>query len=266
MFKNRMVEIIEPSSGADRYARCFNLFIVTLILLNVLAVISETVKSIETEYSGILHIFEVFSVAVFTVEYLLRVWLATCDKRYQGKIIGRLKFLVSPLALIDLLAILPFYLPMVIPLDLRFIRTLRLARMSRIFKIGRYSGSLKSLANVLKDKKEEMLITIFAVVILLVIASSLMYYVENEIQPEAFSSIPAAMWWGVATLTTVGYGDIYPITPLGKLLGSLIAFLGIGLFALPAGVLSSGFIKEIQSKRQEINVCPHCGKEIVLKE
>lgn len=159
--------------------------------------------------------------------------------------------MLTPLAMIDLFAILPFYLPMIIPLDLRFIRAVRLFRLFRLFKIGRYSKALSLLKKVLKDKKEELILIIFVVFLLLIIFSSLMYFIEKEAQPEAFSSIPEAMWWGIITLTTVGYGDVYPITPLGKILGALIAFLGIGMFALPAGILGSGLVEVVRKK--EVN-------------
>ena len=128
--------------------------------------------------------------------------------------------------------------------------------------MGRYSESIKLFGKVLRAKKEELLIVVFAVFILLTISSSLLYYVEHEAQPEMFSNIPAAMWWGVATLTTVGYGDIYPITPAGKFLGAIISLLGIGLFALPAGILSSGFIEEIRRRKNKIRKCPHCGAKL----
>lgn len=199
---------------------------------------------------------------VFTLEYLLRLWTCTVDTRFHGAIKGRIRFAATPFALVDLIAILPFYLPMFLPLDLRFIRALRLFRLFRILKMGRYSESLKMLGNVLREKKEELLITIFVVLILLVISSSLMYFIENEAQPKAFSSIPSAMWWGVATLTTVGYGDVYPITPLGKFLGAIIALLGIGAVAVPAGILTSGFAGKIHEKYGKRTICPHCGKDI----
>ena len=126
------------------------------------------------------------------------------------------------MALIDLIAILPFYIPKITLLDLRFVRALRLFRIFRLFKIGRYSNALKIFHRAIRSKKEELLITLFAGGILLIIASSLIYFVENKSQPELFSSIPASMWWGVITLTTVGYGDIFPITVIGKILGSFI--------------------------------------------
>jgi len=137
---------------------------------------------------------------------------------------------------------------MIIPLDLRFIRAVRLFRLFRLFKMGRYSKAVFIFKKVLKEKKEELVLVIFVVLLLLIIFSSLMYFIEKEAQPEAFSSIPEAMWWGIITLTTVGYGDVYPITPLGKILGALIAFLGIGMFALPAGILGSGLVEVVREK------------------
>lgn len=260
--KKRIFEILEIASIGDLPSRIFDVFIMTLILLNVIAVILGTVERISSQYALFLRIFEVFSVAIFTVEYFLRLWSCTTDNRFENPIIGRIRFAVTPLALVDLMAILPFYLPMVIPFDLRFIRAVRLFRLFRLFKIGRYSQSLRTLGKVLKSKKEDLLITAFIVFILLVVASSLMYFVENKAQPEAFSNIPTAMWWGVITLTTVGYGDIFPVTMAGKILGSIISILGIGIFALPTGILASGFAEEIQKRRNRQRICPHCGKEM----
>jgi voltage-gated potassium channel len=260
--KDRIFEILETAPAGDLPSRAFDIFLITLISLNVIAVILETVRSISSQFSHLFTIFEIFSVGVFTIEYLLRLWTCTSDPNFSSPIKGRTRFALTPLVLADLLAILPFYVPMVIPLDLRFVRAVRLLRLFRLFKMGRYSESLKTLGSVFKLKKEKLLITVFVVFILLVIASSLMYFVENGAQPESFSSIPAAMWWAVATLTTVGYGDVYPITPLGKLLGAIIALLGIGLFALPAGILASGLVEMIHSMRGGPKICPHCGKEI----
>ena len=173
--------------------------------------------------------------------------------------------MVTPLALIDLMAVLPFYLPFVFP-DLRFMRALRLFRLFRVLKLARYSTSLQTFVDVLRLKKEELLLMLFAIMILLVVSSSLMYDVEHEAQPDDFSSIPAAMWWGIVTLATVGYGDIYPVTPWGKFIGSMVVILGIGLFALPTGVLASGFAEVLAKRKEEQKmagmVCPHCGRHI----
>jgi voltage-gated potassium channel len=173
--------------------------------------------------------------------------------------------MLSPLTLLDMLAILPFYLP--INLDLRFLRALRLFRAFRLLKVGRYNSSLKLIRNVFIDKREEIVLSLSMMAILLLFSACLLYFIENKSQPQAFSSIPAAMWWAVTALTTVGYGDIYPITPLGKLIASIIAISGIGMFALPAGIISSGFVESIQRRKQEhirqddVIHCPHCGEQ-----
>lgn len=175
---------------------------------------------------------------------------------------GKDRYILTPLALVDLVAILPFYVPMLVHLDLRTVRAIRLLRVFRLFKMGRYSESVRTLGRVFRAKKEELIVTTFMVFLLLEVASTLIFFAENEAQPEAFSSVPAAMWWGVTTLTTVGYGDVYPITLLGKVLGAIVAILGIGMFALPAGILGSGFVEEIQRTRRTVRLCPHCGQPI----
>lgn len=220
-----------------------------LIVANGLAVMLETVKSLDQRYSSIFYGFEIFSVAVFSIEYLLRLWVAPLDEKYKGPIAGRLRYAVSPMALFDLAAILPFYLPLAITIDLRVLRLLRLFRLFRLFKMTRYVESLRTFHRVFAAKKEELLITALMIFILLVFASTAMYAVENETQPDKFPNIPETLWWGVVTLTTIGYGDVYPVTPLGKVIGGVIAFLGIGLFALPAGILASGFTEELKRRQ-----------------
>lgn len=234
---------------------------VVLILLNVLAVMLETVNEIAEEYAGILLYFEYFSVAIFSIEYLLRIWCCNISKKYTGHMIGRIKFMFTPMAIVDLLSIMPFYLPMLITFDLRFVRLIRLSRIVRLFKMGRYSRAYILIKHVILAKKEYLAITLIFGMTLLIISSCMMYFIEHDAQPQIFSSIPATMWWGIVTLTTVGYGDSYPITPVGKCLSAVLALLGIGLFALPAGILASGFSEEIRKQHCE-TICPHCGKDI----
>lgn len=260
--KKRFYEILEVASPGDKPSRIFDIFIISLIFLNVVAIILESIEKLSLQFYSFFRIFEIFSVIIFTIEYMLRIWSSTENSKYKKPLIGRIRFILTPLALVDLFAILPFYLPMFIPIDLRFIRAVRLIRLFRLFKMGRYSQSMKLFGKVMKAKKEELFIAIFAVFILLTISSSLLYHVEKEAQPEAFSSIPAAMWWGISALTTVGYGDVYPITSLGKFFGAIISLLGIGLFALPAGILSAGFVEEIRKRREGEKLCPHCGEKI----
>ena len=256
--KKRIFRILEIEETDYLPSRIFAIFIMTLISLNVAAVVLETIKDLSLEYDFFFDAFELLSVIVFTIEYFLRLWTCTTDSKFASPFMGRVRFAVTPLALVDLMAILPFYFPMLIPLDLRFLRAVRLFRVFRVFKMARYSHSLKTLGAVLKAKREELMITLFVALVLLVLASSLMYIVEHEAQPEVISSIPAAMWWGVATFTTIGYGDVHPITPLGKIIGGIMAIFGIGMFALPAGIIASGFSEEIQ-KRHQKRICPHCG-------
>ncbi|MBL7048782.1 MAG: ion transporter [Nitrospira sp.] len=256
--KKRVNEILDKSSDNDFPSRIFDIFIVTLIAINVVCVILETVQSIHAEYYHLFIILDTISIAVFIIEYILRVWSCTVHEKFSRPVIGRLRFMVTPMAIIDLLAIVPFFL-LFADLDGRILRAVRLFRLFRLFKLGRYSESFKTLNNVLRAKKEGLAVNAFILFMLLIISSSLIYFLEHESQPEAFSSIPAAMWWGVATLTTVGYGDIYPITITGKIVGAFIAMLGIAMFALPAGVLASGFSDELRKKIFENNCCIYCG-------
>jgi voltage-gated potassium channel len=237
-------------------------FIYGLIILNVISLILESYKELRDSFSDLFYYFEVISVIVFSIEYLLRLWTSDLDENYKGNSFNkRLKFGFSSLGLIDLIAILPFYLPFVFPFDLRIIRILRLFRLLRIFKLGRYSKSLNTITIVLKKTKSELAITGFIAFILLVFSSTIMYYFENGVQPEKFASIGHAFWWAVATLTTVGYGDVYPITAMGKVMSGIIALIGIGFIALPTGIISSAFMERIQEQKNVENICkcPNCG-------
>lgn len=250
-FKRRAFETLEKGEGDDRLSKRFDIFIMTLILLNVAAVILETVESIHNQYEIYFDYFEYMSVFVFTIEYLGRLWTCTYHEKYKHPFFGRIKFIFSFMAIVDLLAITPFYLPLFLAIDGRVLRVLRLFRIVRIFKMGRYSTAFNMIVTVVSKRKEELLVTLTIVFVMLILASSLMYYVEHEAQPEVFRNIPETMWWGVATLTTVGYGDVYPITGLGKVLGAFIAILGVGIFALPAGIIASGFEAEISKRMRE---------------
>ncbi len=260
LYRRRAWEVVEAARTGDALSKVFDVFILVLIVLNIVAVIVETVQSAAARFGGILRLFEVFSVAVFTLEYGLRVWSCVEDERYRSPVRGRIRFILQAMSLVDLLAFLPFYMPFW-RMDLRSMRVLRMMRILRVAKIARYYTALGVIKNVFVSQKEELVLTSTVMVMLLVIASSLMYTCENAVQPEAFSSIPATMWWAVATLTTVGYGDITPVTVHGKVLGAVIAVLGIGMFALPAGILGAGFMDEIQKSKKK-RLCPHCGESL----
>ncbi|MDN5212696.1 ion transporter [Fulvivirgaceae bacterium BMA12] len=246
--KKRFYKIVYPSDSRKDPNFTFDVVIITLILLNVLAVIIESVPEINARFQRGFERFEIFSVVVFTLEYLIRLWTCTEMEAYKKPVTGRLKWSLTPMALIDLLAVLPFYLPF-IGVDLRFIRIFRLFRIFRLLKIARYTSALYLIRKILVNKKEELFVTLLFSVSLLIVFSTLMFYAERQAQPEVFTSIPKSMWWAVITLTSVGYGDIYPITTLGRILGGLIAISGIGLFALPTGILASGFSDEIAKRK-----------------
>ncbi|MBA6314933.1 ion transporter [Cellulophaga baltica] len=240
-------------------------FIYGLIILNILAIILASYKEIRFNYSQVLENFELFSVVIFSLEYVIRLWTADLEYKKVGAFSKRIKFATSAYGIIDILAILPFYLPLFFPFDLKVLRILRLFRLLRIFKLGRLSKSMKTITNVLKETKSELSITVFVAFVLLILSSTLMYYFENEAQPEKFENIGQALWWSVATLTTVGYGDVYPVTGVGKILSAIIALIGIGFIALPTGIISSAFIDKVQTDKQKkidtmhICECPKCG-------
>lgn len=261
--RRRTREILAFSKADDAVGRACDTFIVVLILLNIVAMIVESVESVHSLLPNGFKAFELFSVAVFTVEYVLRLWSCVEDPQYASGFLRRARFAVSPLAIVDALAVLPFYLPF-LSVDLRVLRMFRmfrLMRLMRIAKLARYSESLQMLLRVVKSRKEQLLGAVSILVILLIVAASLMYYAEHEAQPEVFSSIPASMWWAAVTLTTVGYGDAYPVTPIGKIMAAASAMFGIGMFALPTAILGAAFLEDLERQKKTPR-CPHCGKEI----
>lgn len=260
--KKKVHLLLDPADGGTFWDRVVNGIIVSLILLNLLAVCLETVEGLYHSYRSWFNNFELLSVAIFTIEYLLRVWSCTSVQKYGHPVKGRLRYIASPGALVDLAAILPFYLPLS-GLDLRSLRSLRMIRFTRFFKLGRFLNASRVIRRVFASKKEELMISMLLVFTLILVAASVMYFVEHDAQPDKFSSIPETMWWSVATLTTVGYGDVYPITGIGKTLTACISILGIGMFALPAGILASGFSEEFKRKEgHAAKCCPHCGKHL----
>ncbi len=302
--RQQIFRIVDEDSGDYTPSRLFNGMIIFLIILNVVAIIMESDDYFAVKYKIVFDQIEFWSILVFGLEYLLR--LSTADFIYPEKKGWKpfLKYIRSPLAIIDLLAILPSIIIIIAPytiylagvLDFRMIRLLRTLRLLRVFKITRYSSSLRMIITVFREKGRELGVTIFITFILMVLSSTLMFYVEHEAQEEQFPNILATFWWAVATLTTVGYGDVYPITPAGKVLGGVIALLGIGLVALPTGILSSAFVDKMERRREKEEVeavtteadttqavttearkiqprqeentipktpyCPHCGKEL----
>lgn len=239
-WRREVHDILEVGGDAHPVGRFINAFIVILIFLNAIAFAAETVNSLAAAYRPYFRAFNIFSVAVFSIEYVLRLWSAVeipmLSRMPPWR--ARLRFALRPIMLIDLFAVLPFYFQWVYPVDLRALRVLRL------LKLVRYSPALQTLGRVLAEKYRALLGALLVILVLLLFASTAMYSLEHEVQPEKFGSVPAAAWWALATLTTVGYGDVVPVTPLGKLLGGVVMLLGVGMIALPVAIVATGFNQE----------------------
>lgn len=224
--------------------------LVLLILASVTAVVLESVPRLAARHALGFRAFELLVIAVFTIEYGLRVWVApeAPERRTEPEWRARLRYMATPMAWIDLVAILPFYLSFVLPWDLT---VLLVARVLRLFKLAHYFPPMALLLRVLENELKPIFAALFTLALLMIIAASLVYWAEHEVQPEAFGSIPDAMWWAVVTLTTVGYGDVTPVTLPGRVVSGVIMVLGVGMVALPAGLLASGFADELHRRRAE---------------
>lgn len=256
--QKKVHQFLDPDHRDTPVEKAVHGLLIALILLNVIVVSLETVQPVYEEYHQWFLAFDIFTIIVFTAEYLLRLWSCTVNEKYSHPVFGRLRYMISFAALIDLLAIIPFYLPLIIGVDLRSIRVLSLFRF---LKMGRYFKAARVISTVLKDKRNELVLSLMLMIGLIIVSSTIMYYLERDGQPDTFSSIPATLWWGVTTLTTLGYGDVYPISPEGKIVTGLSLIFSIAMFAIPAGILASGF-SEAFHKRKAHTHCPHCGEPL----
>ncbi len=246
--RRRAYEILDVGRKDDRLSEWADIALITLISLNVLSVIIESVPEIYAAAPQFFNGFEIFSVVVFTIEYVIRVWSApeNTESNYRHPLWGRLRFMMTPMQLLDLIVIAPFYLVFFIQVDLRMLRVLRLLR---VFRLTRYSNSMGLLLQVLREEGRNIGAALFVLLLLIIMAASLTYLVEQEAQPVAFGSIPAALWWAVVTMTTVGYGDVVPVTVMGRIFGAVIGIISVGMVALPAGLLASGFSEALRRRR-----------------
>ncbi len=262
-FNKWLFELIREDDQNDREAKLFDIIIIILIFQSVIAVVLTTFPEVPAYVHKFNRIMEYITVTVFTIEYIARVYVAHLYHPDQNKWKVTIRYVFSFMALIDLISILPFYLPMVFKVDLRALRMLRLFRLLRIFKLNRYFSGFLVVINVLKKKKEELIASLFVVVVLMIVASILMYFFEHEAQPTVFENAFSGLWWAVETVTTLGYGDIYPVTFMGRLLATFIAFLGIALVAVPTGIISAGMSDKLQHhKEKQKNYCPNCGEKL----
>ncbi len=269
--KAKVHGLLHPEIVGDKHwDKIINIFIVVLIVLNVIAVMLETVKSIHNQYREFFYYFDWISVGIFTVEYVLRVWSSNHEEKYKGTIRGRLKYMVSPAALIDFIAIFPSYLHAIIHLDLRVFRMLRLLRFFRLFRLTAYTQSAHMIRNVFRKRANELVLSFILAIFLIIISSCVVYFAEHRYPTEAdskFTSIPETIYWAIVTLTTTGYGDMVPLTDIGKTMTGVIMLTGIAFFALPAGIITAGFIEEFRLTRvKRTHKCPNCGELIELDD
>jgi len=264
--RRKIYDIIATDREKTLVGKIFDIFIIILIIFNVLLVILDTFNGFSKEVYFGLKETELFSIIIFTIEYLLRLWTADFIYPDLAPAKARLKYAFSFMAIIDFLAVLPFYIPFIIPIDLRVLRMVRLFRLLRIMKINRYTNALTSIGSVLKRKASQLISSMLVVFVLMVIASVLMYNIEYTAQPDVFQNAFSGLWWAIATLTTVGYGDIYPVTVLGKILSAIIALLGIGIVAVPTGIISAGFMENMEEKKtkdETKELAKEIAKEII---
>ena len=247
-FQRRLMEILEQATDRDKASKICDVFITTLVLCNILSVILESVSSLQAVYGQYFDLFEFWSVMFFTLEYVLRFWATGAKYADHGqKWQGRREYMFGFYGVVDLLAILPFYLQMLFPgADMRALRILRLVR---VLKLSHYNSALEDLFNAVKNEARSFIAALYLLTIAIILTSSLMYYAEGDTQPEHFSSIPASMYWAIITLTTVGFGDISPVTWIGQVLATITAFIGVCTVAMLTGIVASSFATQMARRR-----------------
>ncbi len=244
--KHRLLHILEGDPAAGKPGRFVQSALIALVIANIVSIILESVHDLHTDYLAYFHGFEVFSIVVFTIEYLARFWTAS-EKHEDQPWLARRKYALSFFGLIDLISILPFYLQFFVPgMDLRILRVVRLLRT---FKLSHFNSAIEDLFSALYHARASVYSTIYLFLIALLLTSTAMYHAEHELQPDKFGSIPAAMYWSVISLTTVGYGDVTPVSSLGKFISAITAFLGVSSVAMLTGVVASAFANQVERRK-----------------
>ena len=266
--RRRLYAVLERADKGDMLSRCIDALLIGLIVLSTVAIILESVDTLHRQYASYFYYFELLAISIFTVEYVLRVWCSVeAAPAQDNRFLFRLKRMFTPSALIDLVAILPFYLVMLGMVGQADMRFLRIFRLLRVLKLTRYSAAFDILGQAFTENARSLAAAFFILLIVMLVAATGMYYFEQEAQPEAFSSIPAAMWWAFATLTTVGYGDVTPITNGGRVFGAFITVLGVGMVALPTGILASAYTEQLRRRSERYRrQADHALQDGILSE
>lgn len=242
--QKRIFNIIEIGNHGDFLSRAYDLINVLAILLNLAASVMYTFEDLRLAYSGFLLTVEGVTVAFFTLDYILRVWTARFLYPEETPRSAVRKFIFSFTGIVDLLSFLPYYLPFFFPAGVVAFRMIRVVRIFRLFRINAYYDSLSVITEVITSKRQQLISSVFIIAILMLASSLCMYSLEHEAQPDVFTNAFSGIWWSVSTLLTVGYGDIYPITTMGKVFSIFITFLGVGMVAIPTGIISAGFVDQ----------------------
>ena len=246
-FRQQIYSMLNEDAYSGEIQHIIDVALVGLIFFSVVAVVMESVEEIHAVMEFEFHYFDRFSVFVFSAEYLLRVFTAVENPKTPRPVLGRLRYMVGPTQIIDLLSVLPFYLTLFIQIDLRFLRVMRLLR---ILKLTRYSTAMTTVIEVITEELPSLGAALFVLMLITIFSASVMYLVEHEAQPDKFTSIPMAMYWAIITLTSIGYGDLYPVTPLGQFLTMIMACVGLGMIALPTGILATGFNEKLRKRAE----------------
>ena len=242
--RRRVSEIIEVGTADDFVSRAYDFASTAIVIINLIVTVMYTFNRMEDNYGPLLLTIEHITVTFFAVDYVLRVWTAQFIRPGIPERLAVWKYITSFTGLVDLLSWLPYYLPIFFPAGASVFRILRVVRIFRLFQINAYYDSLNVIGEVLASKRQQLFSSVFIILVLMLASSLCMYSLENEAQPEVFSNAFSGIWWSVSTLLTVGYGDIYPITIPGKIMGIFISFLGVGMVAIPTGIISAGFVDQ----------------------
>ncbi len=243
-FRKRMFEIVEIGYGEDPVSRGYDFFCAFVVILNLCINVMETFEDLNLRFGATFKSVEFLTIAFFAVDYVLRMWTADYLYRNEGRPRAMVRYAFSFSGIIDLLSFLPYFLPFMFPGGAVAFRMIRVIRIFRLFRINSYYDSLNVITEVLRSKRQALLSSVFIILVLMLASSLCMYSLEHEAQPEIFKNAFSGIWWSASTLLTVGYGDIYPVTTLGKTLGIIISFLGVGMVAIPTGIISAGFIEQ----------------------
>ena len=250
MIEKSLYYLVNDKNEGNGPSKWVNYFLMTLIMLTVGEMALETDKTIYEQYKIYFTHFDYFTLMVFTVEFVIRIITAHLDQEYKGETRWQSikNYLTSFAGVIDMISIFPFYFNMAI--DGRIFRMLKLARLFRVFKIARYNKSMKDIIDVISAKRSEIGVIMGLIIIIMIISAFMMFYAEQHDNPEMFPNVLSCLWWAIVTMTTIGYGDVYPVTFEGKIIGSVMALLGIGLVAMPTGIISAGFLEKVNERKK----------------